>query len=430
MRSELINTPSLHAILRNSGWLLADRCIRLVVGLLVGAWVARYLGPSQYGELAYVLTIIAFFQAIANMGLDGIVVRELTLSPQNAGSILGSAFRMRLFAGTACWILAILGMGLLKGWQHTDVWITALSGASLVFQAADTVDLWFQSQSQSKRTVVAKLLTYFVSSGIKIFLILTQAPLLAFAAVMALDVAMAAAGMAIAYRYFPSSTRWHHAPQQALRFIKESWPLVLSGLSIMIYMRIDQILIQEWLGKRELGIYAAVLPFATAWQFIPVTLSISIAPFLLRVRAEGEEKYLRALTNIFRLFSAIGWSICIFMALMSSFIVDLLLGPEYRASAQVLSIYVFTNIFIGLGVAQGLWLLNEGKTLTSLLNTMLGAATCIIGNYFLIPAMGLTGAAITAVLAQMVAATLSNLLLAPKIFALQVRGFFLIGYKG
>jgi PST family polysaccharide transporter len=56
---------------------MLDRMMRLALGLLIGAWVARYLGPAQYGELVYVLAYIAIFQAIANLGLDDIVVRKI-----------------------------------------------------------------------------------------------------------------------------------------------------------------------------------------------------------------------------------------------------------------------------------------------------------------------------------------------------------------
>lgn len=49
-------------IISNAGWLLFDKFVRLMFGLLVGVWVARYLGPETYGQLAYVITLISFFK--------------------------------------------------------------------------------------------------------------------------------------------------------------------------------------------------------------------------------------------------------------------------------------------------------------------------------------------------------------------------------
>lgn len=176
LRHRLAGRVNLHVIIHNSGWLLFDKLVRILLGLLVGAWVARYLGPANFGELAYVLAYIAFFQAIANLGADGIIVRDIARDKNAAPQVLGTAFTLRLGVGLACWLAAIGGMAWSNGFDDPSVSLTALAGGTLIFQAADTIDLWFQSQSQSRRTVVAKLIAYLVSNGVKVGLILMQAP--------------------------------------------------------------------------------------------------------------------------------------------------------------------------------------------------------------------------------------------------------------
>ena len=77
VRARLEGRRVLLMALNNSSWLLLERLVRLVLGLLVVAWVARYLGPAQYGELAYVLAYMAFFIVLAALGMDGIVLRDV-----------------------------------------------------------------------------------------------------------------------------------------------------------------------------------------------------------------------------------------------------------------------------------------------------------------------------------------------------------------
>ncbi|WP_172567624.1 flippase [Vibrio fluvialis] len=422
----LSSNHSLLAAINNSGWLMFDKSIRLLLGLLVSAWVARYLGPTQFGELAYVLAYLAFFQAIALLGMDGIVVRDIAKNKNKAGEILGTACILRLTVGFSCWIIAIAGMALANGWQDRSVYITALAGASLIFQSADTIDLWFQSQSQSRRTVVAKLFAYLISNGFKILLILNGAPLIAFAAVMAVEVFLAAAALIFAYRKYSCDQRWQLTPHRSTKMLKESWPFILSGLSIIVYMRIDQLMIKEMLGQTELGIYAAVLPLAMLWSFIPMTLSVSFAPMVARAKQQGECEYWLCLSKIFRGFALLGWLICIPIFLLSSFIVNTLFGSAYSSGAQVLSIIIFTNLFINMGVAQSLWILNEGRSKLSLYKTCFGAIVCVILNYFLIPLLGITGAAISAVAAQLCSTVLANIFLCRNVFLLQVKSIFLI----
>ncbi|GHW58291.1 TPA: flippase [Vibrio cholerae] len=426
LSQRLSSNYSLLAAINNSGWLMFDKSIRLLFGLLVSAWVARYLGPAQFGELAYVLAYLAFFQVVALLGMDGIVVRDIAKNEDKAGEILGTACILRLAVGFACWIIAIAGMAWTNGWQDRSVHITALAGASLIFQSADTIDLWFQSQSQSRRTVIAKLFAYLVSNGLKIVLILNGAPLVAFAVVMAVEVFLAASALIFAYRKYPCNQLWQLAPYRISKMLNESWPFILSGLSIIVYMRIDQLMIRQILGEAELGIYAAIIPLAMIWTFIPMTLSISFAPMVARAKQQGEYEYWLCLSKIFRGFALLGWLICIPIFLLSSLIVAILFGPEYSSGAQVLSIVIFTNLFINMGVAQSLWILNEGRSKISLYKTFVGAIVCIILNYLLIPKLGIAGAAISAVIAQFCSTVLANLFLCRRVFLLQIKSLFLI----
>ncbi|WP_275075983.1 flippase [Providencia rettgeri] len=418
--------PHIQKVISNSSWLLLDKLVRMGLGLLVSAWVARYLGPSQFGELAYVLAYLAFFQALSTLGMDGIIVRNIAKDANSANETLGTAFALRAVVGITCWLLAVCGMAFLNGWNDQSVYITALAGATLVFQAADTVDLWFQSQSQNKRTVIVKLSAYIFANSIKVTLILSKAPLLAFAAVVTLETLTIACGLFYAYRKYPCKQPWKKIKQQAITLLHESWPFMISGLSIVLYMRVDQLLIKNYLGDTELGIYAAILPLATLWQFIPMTLSVSLAPMVAQSKAESNEHYYKTLSYIFRIFAALGWLICIPAALLSHFIVGLLFGDAYLSGANALTIIIFTNLFINMGVAQSLWIINERKSKLSLYKTIMGAVTCVFANIVLIPTYGIVGAAISAVLAQAVSTVFSNIFLSRKILLMQFKSLLFL----
>lgn len=418
MRRRIEGRPGFAAVLRNSAWLLFDKLIRMAVGLAVGALIARYLGASQFGELAYALAYIAFFGAIANLGIDGIVVREIAKDKSAAPRILGTAFALRLALGTACWIVAITGM-VLRG-DANSAWLTALAGASLVFQAADTVDLWFQSQSQSRRSVIAKLVAYLISNGAKLALIAAAAPLAAFAAAIALDAIVAAIGLGLAYRRYPAAGRWQHLPDEGRKLLRESWPFMVSGLAIIAYMRIDQIMLKEMLGNAELGIYAAALPLSQVWHFIPMTLYLSLAPFVARLRSENHAQYLNTLIWIFRIFLFMGLGVSIVTALLSATLIHLMYGQEFGNAADVLSVHVFTNVFIYLGVAHSLWVVNERQPTVRLYGTVTAAFFTIFANLFLIPNYGVLGVAWVSIFAQFIAAVAINFFCARESFYLQI----------
>jgi O-antigen/teichoic acid export membrane protein len=424
LRKKLSGRPTLFAILHNSGWLLFDKFVRILLGLFVGAWVARYLGPAEYGKLAYALAYIAFFSAIANLGMDGVIVRDIAQGKIAASDLLGTAFVLRIITGIICWLIAVGSIALTE--DTHSAWLVALAGGSLVFQAADTVDLWFQSQSQSRRTVIAKIIAYMISNGAKIALILAKAPLIAFAAVMAADALIAAIGLTLAYRRYPSNGRWKFLTRASMKLLKESWPFMLSGFSVMVYMRIDQIMIKHILGERDLGIYSAALTLSQVMQVAPMIMATSLMPLVSQKRGIGGYEYQLFITQIFRVFFLGSMALALFLAVLAPFIVSAMFGHDYVEAVLVLQILIFSNVLISLGIAHGLWLINEKRSLVRLIGTAAAGCIAIIGNYFLLKPYGLPAAAFVTIISQFVAAVGINIFLDRVGFRMQLRAISFI----
>lgn len=399
---------------------MADKVLRMVLGILVGAWVARYLGPNQFGTLAYAIAFVAFFQAVATLGLDNIAVRDMARDPNAAPSILGTTLRLRLLIGFACWAAAIAGMVLLRPGDSQALLLVAVIAGSALFQSADTVDLWFLSRTQSKRTVLAKSSALLLASGARIGLILIHAPLVTFAAVMLVEAAITAFALTWAYRGYRTHAPWVWKTQRARHLLQEAWPYLLSGVAILFYMRVDQIMIREMVGEHELGIYTAALPLSTAWYFIPMAICASVAPALARKKARSEAEYMTALSRLFSLMWWYSLPLSVLIALASTPLVGLLYGPAYAASATVLAIHVFGNVPVGLGVAQSQWIANEKRGVLAFYKTTVGALANVCLNLYMIPKYGALGAAIATLISFSISAVFSNILLAPRIFSKQL----------
>jgi O-antigen/teichoic acid export membrane protein len=404
VREWLAGRPQLRHALGNTGWLLFDRAFRLVIGVTIGAWVARYLGPAQFGELAYVLSFIAFFQVISRLEADGFIVRDIAQGRGETATVLGTALWLRLCFALGSWLVATLAMALLHPGDHRLILLTAIVGATLVFQSADIVDLWFQSQNQNRRTVAAKLVSYLLANGVRVVLLVLQAPLVAFGAMVALEAAALALSLVVAYRRFPTARPWRAAAGQAKSLLAQCWPFLASGLLITTYLRIDQIMIREMLGEHELGIYAAALPVSQIWSVIPSALLTSLWPLVSRRKREGEAAYQEVMVRIFRLFAIVALAGASLTALASPWIIGLLYGPRYQGAAAVLSVHVFVNLFVFQNLAQNLWVVNNNAQRVVLPGTVLAALVSILANVLLINRWGIVGAASALLLTEAVAA--------------------------
>jgi PST family polysaccharide transporter len=421
-----INT-NVKSFLSNSAWLLFDKFYRIGLGMLVSVWIARYLGPANFGELAYVVSALIFFQTLSRAGLDGILVRELSLNPQNSEEIIGTAFCIKLISGTLSYLLAISLFYCFEGPNLTL--LIALAGITLFFQSMDILELWFQSQSQNKKSVIAKLIAYSIVNIGRIFLIITEQSITYFALFVGLEMVFAAFSLAFIYTRKLTLFNWKASKTLTVKLLKESWPYLLSGLSIVLYMRIDQLLIRNLMTSESLGLYAAGVAISAQLSFIPVIIQKTITPFITRKKAESEQQYNQWIKKLFFGYAVFGWLICIPFYFFAEHLIVLLYGEVYRASSEVLAIHIFTNLFINMGIAQTIWMVLEGRGKLALAKTLVGLCVCIICNLILIPQYGIVGAAISAVLAQASQAVLSNIILAPNIFLLQVKSLIFIKAK-
>jgi polysaccharide transporter, PST family len=407
--SLLKNRTGLRKIVANISWLFADRILRMGFGLVVGVWVARYLGVRQFGILNYAIAFVSIFNPLATLGLDAVVVRRLVADPTQQQSILGTSFGMRFIAGWLTWWIAILVVYLLRPNDSTMIVTVMILGSASIFQSLDTIDLWFQSQVRSKYSVIAKNSAFILTTALRVVLVITHAPLVAFVLAILMEAVVGAVGLLIAYKNQGHLIRlWQWSRSLAQDLLRESFPLILSGLTIMIYMRIDQIMLGQMIGDKAVGIYSAATRISEVWYFVPMTISSSVMPSIFQAKEIGEELYYQRIGKLNRILTWLAIAVAIVMTFASKPLIAMLFGDSYLESGSILAVHIWASIFVFTGVATSGWFVAENLTYLSLYRTLAGAVINVFLNIFLIPIYGGIGAAIATIVAQAVASFLSN----------------------
>lgn len=422
-------SSSSRAIIANTGWLFADRILRMVVGLFITVWIARYLGAKQFGILSFATAFVALFNPLAKLGLDNIVVRFIVNKESKTEQILGTALWLKLLGGVVSLLLGVSCISLFRRDEQLTVWLVAILAASGIFQAFDTIDLWFQSQVQSKYTVVAKNIAFIIVTLLQVALIKMQAPLITFAWVKLAQFGLNAMGLTIAYRVKGYSMKlWGWSFPIARNLLKESFPLILSSLTIMIYMRTDQIMLGEMVGDKTVGIYSAATRISETWYFIPTAICSSVNPSIYAAKEKSEDLYYRRIEQLLRVMSLISITIAVPMTFLSETVIKILFGSDYLEAGNILEIHIWASLFVFMGVATSSWFVAEGLTYLSFRRTLMGGITNICLNLFLIPVYGGIGAAVATVISQAVASFLSNAFhpKARKIFKIQLKSLIFL----
>lgn len=396
---------------KNTSWLFGEKILRMIVGLFVGIWVARYLGPEQFGLFSYAQSFVGLFATIATLGLDGIVVRELVKDPSRSDELIGTAFWLKLIG--ACIVLLLLGVtvNFTSNDNYTNILVFIIASAT-IFQAFNVVDFYFQAKVLSKYIVFANVISLFFSSIVKIVLILSEAPLVAFAWTVLFDSFILAFGFA--YFYIRHSTfiiqHLRFNKSTAVVLLKDSWPLILSGIVISIYMKIDQVMIKEMMDAEAVGQYAVAVRISEAWYFIPMVIASSFFPAIINAKKKSEELYYARLQKLYDLMVWMAIAIALPMTFLSDWVVNLLYGGQYDKAGSVLMIHIWAGVFVSLGVVAGKWILVENLQRYTNYFLSLGMIVNLILNYYFIQLYGILGAAIATLIAQAVASYLATIL--------------------
>jgi PST family polysaccharide transporter len=382
------------AALGNAGWLLAEKLARLAIGFTVGALVARYLGPERFGELSYALALAALFAFLASIGLDAVVVRELSRRPEERDAILGSAFALKAAGGLAAFACATGATLFLDDAAGSLRSLVLPAALAFVLQAFDAVDLWFQSRLRARYAVLARNAAFLAVALLKLALIALGAPLAAFAWAVLAEAALAAAALTAAYRVDRNRMgAWRVRKEWIAALLRQGWPLALAGFMTAVYMRIDQVMLGSMAGAEAVGRYSPAVLLSEVLFIVPVVVVASVAPVLARDREIDQSRYLARLERLFRALLGLSFLLALGTSLASRPIVLLVFGPAYADAAAVLAVHAWATIFVALGVASSQFLLLEDLTRISFQRTLAGAALNVILNLLWIPDYGAVGCA-------------------------------------
>ncbi|MBK3518007.1 flippase [Carboxylicivirga marina] len=383
----------------NTSWLFVEKILRMSIGLIVGVWVARYLGPEEYGILSYSQSFVSIYAAIATLGLDSIVVRELVRDDSKRDILIGTAFRLRLIGAMSVLVLIITSILIISNDNDINLLVFTIACAS-IFQSFNVIDFYFRSKVLSKFVVYANIISLLLSSLVKVALILNEAPLITFGIAILFDSIILALGYIYFYWKHKLLIReWKYDNLLAKKMLKDSAPLIIAGVMNSIYMKIDQVMLKEMVGASKVGYYSVAVKFSEIWFSVGVIICNSLFPAIINAKNESEKLYYQRLQNLFSFLVIISYLAGISIFFISDWLILNLYGEEYILASAVLSIHFFSGVFVFLGVGSGRWLINENRTMINLYRNILAVVVNVLLNILLIKNYGIIGAAIASLTA-------------------------------
>lgn len=384
---------------KNTGWLMFGKILSMVIAFVI----ARHLRAANFGDLSFADAFTTIVAAVGALGLDSFIIREIIVEPEKRDEILGTSLLLRL--GVSALLIPVTIAIYLLFHQYSDkpgnslTWIITILAFASFFKSFNIIDSYFQSQVASKYVVQVQNVCVILSAVVKMLLVFFNMPLIYFAISLTFDSLILAVGLVYMFHKKGLSLfTFTFSRNRAAGLLKKSFPLILSAVMVSIYMKIDTVMLKTQ-GSIEVGIYNAAAKISEAWYFIPIAIVTSVFPAIIHARKTDLPRYNKRLENLYELLVYISLPVAIFISFFGSDIIHLLYGDTYNGAGPMLSIHIWSGIFVFLGSASSQYLLAEGYTMVSFQRTAMGAVANILLNLWLIPLYGGVGASIATLIA-------------------------------
>ena len=392
-------TRKSNRILKNTGWIVGCKIVQSLINFVIGLLTARYLGTSNYGVLTYAMSVVAFAAPIMQLGLTHTLVREFVKTPEREGQILGTALVMNIISSVFCMMGTAFFVMVVDAGEKETILVSALYSLTLLFQATEMTQYWFQSKLLSKYPAIAMLGAYIVVALYKVFLLATQKNIAWFTLSNVLEYFLISIILMVMYKKVGGQrlcVNW----QTGREMLRRSKYYIIPSLMVMVFQHTDRIMIKLMIGEAETGVYSAAVTCIGITGFVFAAVIDSFRPVILEAKEKGQELFETRMTQLYSIITAMSVGQSVVLSLFAKPVVHLLYGPEYATAANILSVAVWYITFGYYGSVRNIWILAEEKQQYLLRINVSGAIANLILNYILIPVWGAVGAAIASVVTQ------------------------------
>lgn len=403
-------------VFENITWLILDRFIKLAISIFFSLWIARYLGPKQFGFLNYLITYVGIFSTFVSLGLQKILVRDIVREPNNTGIILGTSAVIQLFSGLLSYIFCIYFITILRPNDSNILILCSILGSTLIFKSLEISTSWFESKTQSKYIVWVQISIFFIFSILKFLILYNFSSLFYYICLTTIEMIsssfilfflMNKVGLKIKDLKFNL--------QRANILLNYSLPLLITSIASTINMKIDQLMLGFMKGDEILGIYSAAVKVSEVWYFSIGVIITSISPYIIKSQSKNNIYLHQKWILLYRFLFYYALLITILIFLFSNNIISLLYGNAFLKSTIILKMHSLGGLSVAIGSVWNYWILLNNKLKFGLYSQLIAALLNICSNLLLIPQYGALGAVYSTLISYFLSLFISFFLYKPKI---------------
>jgi O-antigen/teichoic acid export membrane protein len=384
-------------VVKNTSYMLSAQITTVAIGVATSVLTARYLGANGLGVLGFALAFTTIFSVVVDFGLGTLAAREVSRSPQLASKYLTNVITMRLCLGAAYIVLIALLVNVM-GYPQQTISVTYIIAVSVVIGTlAGTVSAMFQAFQELQYVAAGSLLNSVMLLVVIVTAITLRVSVIGFAFVYVIASAITLVYLCIVYAH---RFKWE-GPSVDWAFwrttLKEAWPIAALALSVMIYFRIDVVILSLFKGPAEIGLYTVAYTASETTTILPSMFMASLFPLISQMHESSRHSFADTCAKSMKYMFFVGLPMAFTVTLWARPVITLFYGSAFSGSAVALQIIIWSAAAMYVGIILGSTFVSANLQSLSMKLTIGAVFFNVALNLLVIPRYGYLGASATTV---------------------------------
>lgn len=393
---------------------IVARILNLALGVVVTLVIVHALGSRGFGVWSSLFAITQIAASFGELGLNEVAVNRAASDPEHEASWLGALFSLRVLTAIPVTILSVCAVLLIAPDRNSQLAGVLLSILLLV-GVLTTLSVVFQLRVRNDIPMGIMSLNSVIWAGAVVAVSTFSGGVAAFAVAFFVTSTITACLTAwFALRIAAvrvRGSREHWAP-----LLRVGIGLGLAGLLVTSYVRLDQVLVLEFAGARQAGLYGAAYRLLDQVQFIPISVMTTLFPLIAAAYTSSRARSLDLLQSAAEYLTMASLPILAFTIVAAEPIMTFLFGEQFAAGAPALPILAGAFVSISFGYLAGNMVVILELQRRFAIYAAIGLLVNIVLNVSLIPRYGFLAAAWVTLVTELTVMSLSmrSVLLALK----------------
>lgn len=373
--------------------MVVESLYRFGLGFLASVFVARHLGPSDYGLFSFVLSCVMLFSFFYKLGVDDLVMKCIFDNPEDRAAIVLSGLVIKFIGGVLGFTLINISLFFWSSQPLLISYLILLYSAFFLLKFTDVFEASLRTKNKFFEISLWKTIIFTLTTSFKFIAVYMQLKVEFFIYISCVELFLIAI-------FF---TLYHEKTFRRLEYLKridlKLFTMVFRKaipLSLIIFFvegmgRVDQILIKEFSSLSDLGNYAVSAKIIMLMTYIPTAILAAIYPEMITSQNNQEKMY-----ALVKEYSSLVLSFSLFLSLgvffLGDFVIDIVYGGQYKGAATYLFLYSLVTFFSYLGLLRFRYAFLRSIVRLELLLCALCLILNIVLSVILIPRYGPIGA--------------------------------------